>query len=85
MINGIVIVIVSLRMFLCRSRSVIYGVSENLIGKLAICSICGKQKLISNQRTQLRKDRIRLDIYLECKDCASIPLWDSKKVFDHYQ
>lgn len=64
---------------------VIYGVSQDFIGKFAICSICGKRNLIENQRTQLRKDQIGLDVYLECKDCASIPLWDSKKVFDHYQ
>ncbi|HJU78681.1 MAG TPA: hypothetical protein VJ599_03845 [Nitrososphaeraceae archaeon] len=59
--------------------------SQDLIGKFAICSICGKQKLIEKQRTQLSKDQMRLDTYLECKDCASIPLWGSKKVFDHYQ
>lgn len=64
---------------------VIYGVSQDFIGKFAICSVCGKQKLIEKQRTQLRKDQVRHDVYLECKDCASIPLWDTKRVFDHYQ
>jgi len=27
-----------------------------------------------------------IDVYLECKDCAAIPLWAKKqKTFDHYQ
>jgi hypothetical protein len=32
-----------------------------------------------------------IDVYLECKECAAIPIWDTKtkdgnqEVFDHYQ
>jgi hypothetical protein len=49
----------------------------NLVNKFSTCSICGK--------------RNRVDVYLECKDCAAIPLWDKKiedrkhGIFDHYQ
>jgi hypothetical protein len=34
---------------------------------------------------------VGIDVYLECKDCASVPLWDRKtnvekqKAFDHYE
>ncbi|HKQ20468.1 MAG TPA: hypothetical protein VJS91_00385 [Nitrososphaeraceae archaeon] len=63
----------------------------NLVGRVSTCNICGKQKIIATQRNKVLNGRIEVDVYLECKDCAAIPLWDRKtkekkqKVFDYYQ
>ena len=64
----------------------------SLVGNFSTCSICGKWKIIANQRNKVLSKHDGVDVYLECKDCASIPLWDRKtndeknqKSFDHYQ
>jgi hypothetical protein len=63
----------------------------SLVGTFSTCSICGKRRIIASQRNKELSNQVGIDVYLECKDCASIPLWDGKsnekkqKVFDHYQ
>jgi hypothetical protein len=64
----------------------------SLVGNFSTCSICGKRKIIASQRNKVLSKHDGVDVYLECKDCASIPLWDRKtndeknqKSFDHYQ
>ena len=63
----------------------------NLVDKFSTCSICGKRKIIANHRDKVLNKQNRVDIYLECKDCAAIPLWDKniedrkRGNFDHYQ
>jgi hypothetical protein len=60
-----------------------------LVGQFSICSICGKRKIIAKHLDKLLDKQNRMDIYLECKDCAALPLWERKekkqKVFDQYQ
>lgn len=50
--------------------------NENMIyvGSFSKCSICGKRKLIARQMNQIGNAQNTLDVYLECKDCAQIPL-----------
>ena len=64
----------------------------SLVGNFSTCSICGKWKIIANQRNKVLSKHDGVDVYLECKDCAAVPLWDKKinderkqKSFDHYQ
>ena len=62
----------------------------SLVGTFSICSICGKRGRIANQRNKVLSNQVGMDVYLECKDCASVPLWDrtseeKQKDFDHYQ
>ena len=63
----------------------------NLVDKFSTCSICGKRKIIANHRDRVLNKQNRVDVYLECKDCAAIPLWDKniedrkRGNFDHYQ
>lgn len=62
----------------------------SLVGTFSICSICGKRRKIANQRNKVLSNQVGVDVYLECKDCASVPLWDrtseeKQKDFDHYQ
>ena len=46
----------------------------SFVGDFAKCSICGKRKIIARQMYQISNGKNRVDIYLECKDCADIPL-----------
>ena len=63
----------------------------SLVGNFSTCSVCGKRKIIAKQLNKVLSQQNSIDVYLECKDCAAIPLWDKiiedKKqgVFDHYQ
>ena len=62
----------------------------SLVGTFSTCSICGKRRRIANQRNKVLSNQVGMDVYLECKDCASVPLWDrtseeKQKDFDHYQ
>lgn len=58
----------------------------SLVGNFSTCSVCGKRKIIANQRNKALNRQNRIDVYLECKDCAAISLWNKKdNVFDHYQ
>jgi hypothetical protein len=61
----------------------------SFIGKFSTCSVCGKRRIIAKQLNKVLNKQNSVDIYLECKDCAALPLWDTKagnqKVFDHYQ
>ena len=62
----------------------------SLIGTFSKCSICGKRRRIASQRNKVLSNQVGMDVYLECKDCASVPLWDRKinedeSDFDHYQ
>lgn len=50
----------------------------NYVGELSTRSICGKCKTIVLQKNKLLLNQNQIDIYLECKDCASIPLWGRK-------
>jgi len=50
----------------------------SFIGKFSICSICGKRNIIASQRNKVWEKRSVIDIYLECKECAAIPLWGRK-------
>ena len=50
----------------------------NLIGNFSTSSVCGKRKIIAKQRDKLLSKQKSIDVYLECKDCASIPIWDTK-------
>jgi predicted nucleic acid binding AN1-type Zn finger protein len=45
------------------------SMAENLVGKIATCSICGKEKTIENQCNKVRGQGGIINI-LECKDCA---------------
>ena len=45
-----------------------------------------KAKIIAKQLNKVLSQQNSIDVYLECKDCAAIPLWAEKqKSFDHYQ
>ena len=44
------------------------------LGQIETCSICGKRKKIARQRIEVISNNRQVDIYLECKDCAAIPL-----------
>lgn len=63
----------------------------NLVDKFSTCNICGKRKIIARHRDKVLYNQNVVDVYLECKDCAAIPLWDKKTedkkqgIFDHYQ
>jgi hypothetical protein len=63
----------------------------SLVGNSSICSVCGKRKIIAKQRNKILSKQKSIDVYLECIDCAAIPILDTKgkdgnqKVFDHYQ
>ena len=63
----------------------------SLIGNFSICSVCGKRKIIAKQRNKILSRQNSIDVYLECKECAAIPIWNTKtkdrnqQVFDHYQ
>ena len=63
----------------------------NLVGNFSTCSVCGKRKIIAKQRNKLLSQQNSVDVYLECKDCAAIPIWNTEtkngnqKGFDHYQ
>jgi hypothetical protein len=63
----------------------------NLVDKFSTCSVCGKRKIIARHRDKVLNKQNRVDVYLECKDCAAIPLWDKniedrkRGNFDHYQ
>jgi hypothetical protein len=63
----------------------------SLVGNFSTCSVCGKRKIIVKQRDKILSKQNSIDVYLECKECAAIPIWDTKtkdgnpKVFDHYQ
>ncbi|HEX7274240.1 MAG TPA: hypothetical protein VF248_01360 [Nitrososphaeraceae archaeon] len=61
----------------------------SLVGTFSTCSICGKRRIIATQRNKVLSNQVGTDVYLECKDCASVPLWNGKineeRAFDHYQ
>jgi len=58
-----------------RIRKLSDGNNEMIfLGKLEACSICGKRKKIRRQRIEVISNNRHVDIYLECKDCAAIPL-----------
>ena len=63
----------------------------SLVGNFSTCSVCGKRKIIAKQLNKVLSQQNSIDVYLECKDCAAIPLWDKKiedkkqGIFDHYQ
>jgi len=63
----------------------------SLVGNFSICSVCGKRKIIAKQRNKILSKQNSIDVYLECKECSAIPIWDTKtedgnqKVYDHYQ
>ena len=58
----------------------------SLVGNFSTCSVCGKRKIIAKQLNKILSQQNSIDVYLECKDCAAIPLWAKKqKAFDHYQ
>jgi hypothetical protein len=62
----------------------------SLVGTFSTCSICGKRRIIASQRNKVLSNQVGMDVYLECKDCASVPLWgrtseEKQKDFDHYQ
>jgi hypothetical protein len=50
----------------------------SLVGNLSICSVCGKRKIIAKQRNKILSKQNSIDVYLECKECAAIPIWDTK-------
>lgn len=62
----------------------------SLVGYFSICSVCGKRKLIATQRNKILRNQKSIDVYLECKECAEIPIWDTEtedgnqKFFDQY-
>jgi hypothetical protein len=51
----------------------------------------GKRRIIAKQLNKVLSKQNREDVYLECKECAAIPIWDTntkdgnQKTFDHYQ
>lgn len=63
----------------------------SLVGNLSTCSVCGKRKVIAKQLNKVLSKQNSIDVYLECKDCAAVPLWETKtkdgkqRAFDHYQ
>jgi hypothetical protein len=61
----------------------------SLVGNFSTCSVCGKRKVIAKQLNKVLSKQNSIDVYLECKDCAAVPLWETKikdgKAFDHYQ
>jgi hypothetical protein len=63
----------------------------SLVGNLSTCSVCGKRKVIAKQLNKVLSKQNSIDVYLECKDCVAVPLWETKlkdgkqKAFDHYQ
>jgi hypothetical protein len=58
----------------------------SLVGNFSTCSVCGKRRIIAKQLDKVLSKQNSIDVYLECKDCAAIPLWAEKqKAFDHYQ
>ena len=62
----------------------------SLVGTFSTCSICGKRRIIASQRNKVLSNQVGMDVYLECEDCASVPLWgrtseEKQKDFDHYQ
>ena len=63
----------------------------SLVGNFSTCSLCGKRKVIAKQLNKVLSKQNSIDVYLECKDCAAVPLWETKlkdgkqKAFDHYQ
>ena len=58
----------------------------SLVGNFSTCSVCGKRRKIAKQLNKVLSKQNSIDVYLECKDCAAIPLWAKKqKTFDHYQ
>ena len=44
------------------------------LGKIETCSICGKRNEIGRQRIEILRNNRFVDVYLECKICAAIPL-----------
>jgi uncharacterized protein YlaI len=44
------------------------------LGKFETCSICGKIREIERQRIEILRNNRLVDVYLECTDCAAIPL-----------
>jgi hypothetical protein len=44
------------------------------LGKFEACSICGKRSEVARQRIEILNKSRLIDVYLECKDCADIPL-----------
>jgi len=50
----------------------------SLVGNFSTCSICGKRRIIASQRNKVLSKQVGTDVYLECKDCAAIPLWNTK-------
>lgn len=63
----------------------------SLVGNFSTCSVCGKRKVIAKQLNKVLSKQNSIDVYLECKDCAAVPLWETKlkegkqNAFDHYQ
>ena len=58
----------------------------SLVGNFSTCSVCGKRRIIAKQLNKVLSKQNSIDVYLECKDCAAVPLWETKqKAFDHYQ
>jgi RNase P subunit RPR2 len=63
----------------------------SLVGNFSTCSVCGKRRIIAKQLSKVLSKQNREDVYLECKECAAIPIWDTntkdgnQKTFDHYQ
>jgi len=58
----------------------------SLVGNFSTCSVCGKRRIIAKQLDKVLSKQNSIDVYLECKECAAIPLWAKKqKSFDHYQ
>jgi hypothetical protein len=63
----------------------------SLVGNFSVCSVCGKRKIIAKQRNKMLSKQNSIDVYLECKECAAIPIWDTKPKdgnqngFDHFQ
>ena len=56
---------------------------QDLVGKIATCSICGKKKRIENQR--IRVGQFDEDIYLECRDCAGVEALISCALTDSFE
>jgi hypothetical protein len=63
----------------------------SLVGNFSTCSVCGKRRIIAKQLNKVLSKQNSIDVYLECKECAAIPIWDTntkdgnQKTFDHYQ
>ena len=52
----------------------------SLVGNFSTCSVCGKRKIIAKQLNKVLSQQNSIDVYLECKDCAAIPLWAKKQM-----